>query len=89
MNQENTMIQNHLNTSKFYSITFEGWNNFSIDANDKEFIKIKNLISKTADFIIELYKNENTLTESIVSISFDGVFILKIATMEKEKKDNL
>lgn len=70
--------------TKFYSITFYGFTNFTIDSNNATFNTIVKLASKTIKAFIKLHKDNHAFTQPQISFKTDGMFIVKIGTMENE-----
>ncbi len=68
--------------TKFYKITFEGWNKFSFDASDSTFSIIVTLAAQTLDSFIKLYKDDYVFSEPQLCIKEDGTYYFKIGTLE-------
>jgi hypothetical protein len=73
-----------------YSIKFEGWNGFSIDANDPTLLIIIKLARNTLNSFVKIYKETHAFTHPELCFRPDiKTFILKIGTMEIELYDDL
>lgn len=75
--------------TKFHSITFEGWNNFSFDINDEKFSILINLASQTVNYFIELYKEKYAFTQPQFCLKPDGTCTIKIGLIENDLYDSL
>jgi hypothetical protein len=70
--------------TKFYSITFQGWDKVSIDSNDSGLITMVKLATDTLKCLIKLYKKTHAFTQPKFYYKPDGTFGVKIGTMENE-----
>ena len=75
--------------SKFYTITFDGWNKFILDITDPIFMDLNVMAEETLRTFCNLYKNDFAFTQPQFYIKSDGTFTIKIGTLKNEYYDNL
>ncbi len=76
------IIPIHWNTSHYYSMSFSGWNNISIDSNDVNFNFIVKLASLNVKYFLEFYKDLYAFTQPRFSITQDATILVKIGVIE-------
>jgi hypothetical protein len=81
---EYTKIPVNFCPTKFYSVSFDGWKNYTITCDDPTFNEIMTLAAESAKNIILLYQNTYAFTEPQFFWKLDGSFGLKIGLMELE-----
>jgi hypothetical protein len=75
--------------TKFYSVTFDGWDNPTIAADDPIFTEMVSFAAETARSIINKYKETHALTQPQFFWKPDGSFGIKIGLMELERYEEL
>lgn len=78
------IIPDYWMPTQFYTVTFEGWKNITLTVDDEAFNSALEMASKTIYLIIDKYKETHAFTQPQFGVKTDGVFFIKIATMEKE-----
>lgn len=69
----------------FYTISFQGWGEFTFVLDDPTLSEMTNMATRTLDYFIRMYKDEKVFTEPEISWKPDGTFCVKIGTLEKEE----
>lgn len=76
------IIPFHWGGTKFYNFTFEGWKGFSFDANCSILNEMVSMASMTLKGFIKMYKHTHAFSQPQMYIKPDGVFGVKISTLE-------
>lgn len=86
LNEEKYMIlpRNYC-ASNFYCISFDGWKEFTLHANDPIFDLILKMASQTMHALIEHYQYTHAFTQPQFCLKPDGMCQIKIGTLEKER----
>jgi hypothetical protein len=74
---------------EFYTITFEGWKNYSLIIVDDGFMKIMELAKSTVNSFIDLYKQTHAFTQPQFIMKMDGMPCIKIGIMEIDRYEKL
>ena len=75
----------HWQQSKCYSITIEGYENFTLHNNDTKFMDLLTFTAKIVDCFVSQHKDNFVFSTPQFILKPNGTCIVKLATLEKEE----
>ncbi len=83
------IIPTNMSASKYYCVTFEGWQNVSFTAADQNLLDLIDLASSALTAIIFKYKDSHAFTEPQFFFKPDHSYGIKVGTLELEIYDQI
>lgn len=84
--QECKIIPYNWYPTKFYTISFDGWSNFTLTVDDPTYNEVKKMITSSLKTFVKIYGKTHAFSEpQLVYQPEKGTLCIRIGTLETEE----